>query len=295
MIKIPSLNALKTFEVVYRHLNFKLAADELNVTQSAVAQKIRGLESELGIKLFERHAKGVTLTENGRDYGKRISQAFQIIEEATQSFVGSKQQITISATPTFSTKWLIPKLNEFSECYPDIELQILATERISHFKNDAVDVAIRYGQPPFGAGLNCELLIPDQFIVVASPKLMGNKLEINDFAQLEHFTLLHDAHKLWSNFFQQFNLNVDLGNFKQLRFNQTALAIDAAIAGQGVALVNEVFVRQQLKSGELIKIYEHHLNLGNGFYIVRPNYSEKNDILNEVCLWFTKQANNKNI
>ena len=288
MKKIPSLNALKTFEVVYRHLNFKLAADELHVTQSAVAQKIRGLESELEIKLFERHAKGVTLTAHGRDYGKRISQAFQIIEEATKGFITSKQQITISATPTFATKWLIPKLNEFNEAYPDIELQILATERVSHFKNDGVDIAIRYGQPPFGAGLDLELLIQDQFIVVASPQLLNSDMNEYDISHMRDLTLLYDAHYLWSIYFQQFNLNVDLDNFKQLRFNQTAMAIDAAIAGQGIALVNKVFVQQQLDSGELIQVFEKQLTHNNGFYIVRPRYSENNKNIDRVCVWLSQ-------
>lgn len=283
--KTPSLNALKAFEASSRHLNFKLAADELNVTQSAVAQQIRALEQELKIQLFERHSKGVILTSNRRNYAHSIMQAFNLIHEATQSFNYEKQKITISTTPTFASKWLIPRLADFTTLHPDIDLQILATEKISHFQNDSVDLAIRYGQPPFGVGLNIELLIQDSFIVVASPDLIQLKNQILKLDDIYNYTFLHDAHHLWSIFLDQFNSKVALESLKHLRFNQTLLAIDAAISSQGVALINSVFISNELKSGKLIQVLEHKLNMESGFYIVTPQHSKKTENLTKVRDW----------
>lgn len=289
--RLPSLNALKAFEAASRHLNFKIAAEELNVTQSAIAQQIRSLEEELGSKLFERHSKGVTLTPNGRSYSHSITQAFNLIFEATQSFRHSNKHITISVTPTFASKWLIPRLNQFTQTHPDIDLQILATERISHFQNDGVDLAIRYGKPPFGAGLHTELLLQDSFIAVASPHLIPLKdqpLELND---LYNYTLLHDANNLWPHFLDKLEVKTTKNLFKNIRFNQTLLAIDAAVAAQGITLSNPIFVSSDLETGKLIKIFEQDLKMETGFYLVTPRYSINAESIAKVRKWLFDQFN----
>ncbi|MEI1682950.1 transcriptional regulator GcvA [Acinetobacter baumannii] len=287
--RLPSLNALKAFEAASRHLNFKLAAEELNVTQSAIAQQIRSLEEELGSKLFERHSKGVTLTPNGRNYFQSISQAFNLIFEATQSFRHSNQHITISVTPTFASKWLIPRLNEFTQIHPDIDLQILATERISHFQNDGVDLAVRYGKPPFGAGLHTELLLKDSFIAVASPHLITLKnhaLELNDLYQ---YTLLHDANNIWPLFLEKLEVRKTKKLFKNIRFNQTLLAIDAAIAAQGITLSNPIFVSSDLEAGKLIKIFDEEIQVESGYYLISPRYSINAEAVAKVRAWLLEQ------
>ncbi len=287
--KLPSLNALKAFETVSRHLNFKLAADELNVTQSAVAQQVRSLEQELSIKLFDRHPKGVSLTPNGRNYANSIQFAFNLIHEATSSFIDKKQKITISSTPTFASKWLIPKLADFTAAHPDIELQILATEKMSHFQNDGVDLAIRYGQVPSNAGLNTELLIQDSFMVVASPDLVKLEQSSLSLNELFKYPLLHDAHHLWSIFLEKLSSEISLNILKSIRFNQTALAIDAAIAAQGIVLTNPLFIDAELKNGKLIKIYEQELEMDTGFYLVSPRYSKNSENVTRVRNWLLSQ------
>ncbi len=148
--RLPSLNALRAFEAASRHLNFRIAAEELGVTQGAVAQQVRGLEAELDMKLFERHPRALTLTENGRRYAGSVRRAFDLLTEATQALRPEPLRLTVSVTPTFASKWLIPRLPAFLEAHPDIDLRILATDRLSHFQADAVDLAVRYGRPPFG-------------------------------------------------------------------------------------------------------------------------------------------------
>lgn len=287
--KLPSLNALKAFEAVSRHLNFKLAANELNVTQSAVAQQIRSLEQELSVQLFDRHSKGVSLTVNGHHYANSIQLAFNIIHEATQSFIDEKQNITISTTPTFASKWLIPRLASFTAIHPEIELQILATEKISHFQNDHVDLAIRYGNVPSSVGLNVELLIQDSFIAVASPDLVKLKHEYMHLDELFEYPLLHDAHNLWSVFLEHIDSKIRPRSLKNLRFNQTTLAIDAAISAQGIILTNQLFIDTELNNGRLIKVIEQELSLETGFYLVSPRYSKKSESLIKVRDWLISQ------
>lgn len=170
--RLPALNALRAFEVASRYLNFRLAAEELGVTQGAVAQQVRGLEAALGLKLFERHARALALTEAGRSYVGNIRRAFELISDATDSLKPEPRHLTISVTPTFASRWLIPRLPEFTETHPDIDLRILATDRVSSFQTDAVDLAVRYGRPPFGPGLTADLLFEQVIVAVASPLLI---------------------------------------------------------------------------------------------------------------------------
>ena len=121
---LPPLNALRMFEAASRHLNFRLAAEELNVTQGAVAQQVRQLEAVLGVLLFRRMARGVALTDVGERYARQISAALALIAEATESLQPHHHSLTISVTPSFATKWMIPRLAGFTERYPDIDVRI---------------------------------------------------------------------------------------------------------------------------------------------------------------------------
>ena len=234
MPQLPPLNGLRAFEVAARHLNFRLAAEELGVTPGAVAQQVRGLEAQLGLQLFLRQSRSLILTEAGRSYAGTLRKAFDLIAEATAVLRPEPAHLTLSVTPTFATKWLIPRLPTFTAAHPEIDLRILASERISNFQTDAVDLAVRYGRPPFGPGLVAELLCEAVTIAVARPSVgLGGQ------------TLLHDSHDLWP------QMPGAAPGAKNLRFNQTSLAIEAAIAGQGVALAARVFLAEDLAEGRL--------------------------------------------
>ena len=200
--KLPSLNGVRVFEVVTRHLNFRLAAEELGVTQGAVAQQIRGLEAELGLKLFERHPRTLAMTEAGRSYVGSIRRAFELISEATETLRPEPQHLTISVTPTFASKWLIPRLPEFTAAHPEIDLRILATDRIANFQTDAVDLAVRYGRPPFGPGLQADLLFEHVVIALGSPLLIDKFGAPELPGNLARYALLHDAHNFWPQFLE---------------------------------------------------------------------------------------------
>ncbi|AGZ35048.1 LysR family transcriptional regulator [Pseudomonas sp. SWI6] len=287
---LPSLNALRVFEVVARHLNFRLAAEELGVTQAAVAQQIRGLEASLEIRLFERLPRGLGMTDAGRSYASRVRSALSMIDEATRLLRPQPLHLTVSVTPSFASKWLIPRLGAFAEDYPDIDLRVLATDKLSHFSTDSVDLAVRYGQPPFGPGLNTELLMDQRIVAVASPRLLASKGAPDSFEALQDFVMLHDAHDFWPEFTGALFAQHAQGTAKNVRFNQTSLAIEAAINGQGIALASQMFVQGDIDAGRLEQVFAQQLRLDKAFYLVWPRKAGTPPGLAVVKDWLLRQA-----
>ncbi len=281
---LPSLNGLKAFEVAARHLNFRLAAEELGVTQGAVAQQVRGLEAELGMTLFERLPRTLALTGEGRRYIADIRRAFEIIARATVELKPQPVKLTISTTPTFASKWLIPRLPDFTRRHPDLDLHILATDRISSFHTDGVDLAVRYGRPPFGTGLSHQLLFEQEIVAVCSPSLRAELGVPGTTAQLAAYPLLHDAHNFWPEFIERHFGKRDRTAFKGISFSQTAHAIEAAIAGQGVVLANRDFVARDIGDGRLVRLVDSSLRGASDFYLVWPRY-RKSEALDIVVAW----------
>ena len=195
--RLPPLNALRAFEAAARHLNFRLAAEEIGVTQGAVAQHVRGLEAHLDVKLFHRLSRGLALTEGGRGYAGQLRRAFEIVAEATAALRPEPLRLTVSVTLTFASKWLIPRLHGFTAVHPDIELRIVATEGLSNLQSDGVEIAIRQGRPPLGPGLAADLLFEQEMVAVCSPRMDGDRPKLLGPEDLDRLTLIHDAHDLW--------------------------------------------------------------------------------------------------
>lgn len=267
---LPPLNALRAFEVAARHLNFRLAAEEIGVTQGAVAQQIRGLEATLGLKLFDRRPRTLALTEAGRGYAVHIRRAFEMIAEATETLRPQPQHLTVSVTPSFASRWLIPRLPDFAEAHPDIDLRILASDRLSDFQTDAVDLAVRHARPPFGPGLAADLLFEQCLIAVASPLLVEKLGPPDAGANFSHYALLHDGHDAWPAFLDRCFPQGAPQPAKNFRFNQTSLALDAAIAGQGLALASRFFVETDIAAGRLVQVFPVEFRTGADFYLVTP-------------------------
>lgn len=266
---LPSLSGLRAFSAAGRHLSFRAAAEELGVTQGAVAQHVRGLEEHLGLRLFLREPRGLSFTEAGRIYHAAVARAFSQLLDATGALRETPSRVTISVTPTFASKWLIPRLAEFTEAHPGIDLRITATERVSSFHADGIDLAVRQGRPPFGASLRAELLFPQEVIAVCSPQLVADRDRPVDATALSRMTLLHDTHDLWPGFLDA-AIRRMVPPSRGLRFNQTTLALDAALAGQGIALASRFLVQRDLAAGRLIQPIQSALEGGQDFFLLVP-------------------------
>ncbi|MFK3920513.1 LysR substrate-binding domain-containing protein [Pseudomonas fulva] len=291
--ELPSLGALRVFEVVARHLNFGLAAEELGVTQPAVAQQIRGLERALEVRLFERLPRGLALTDAGRGYSETVRTAMAMLDEATRRLRPAPSHITVSVTPTFAAKRLIPRLGGLAERYPTLDVRVLATDRLSHFHTDGVDLAVRYGRPPFGPGLEQALLMGSEIIAVASPTLVAALGPPEDFATLERYVALCDAHDLWPSYRAQVYPGHPAVGARSVQFNQTSLAIDAAIGGQGIALAERAFVAQEIDAGRLVQVAESHLRPDKAFYLVWPRKARDAQQLQWVIDWLRSDAGDR--
>ena len=203
LARLPPLNALKAFEASGRHLNFRLAAEEAGVTQGAVAQHVRALEADFQVKLFDRLARGLALTEEGRKYHVPIQRAFDLIRDATEDLRPQQGVVTISVTPSFATKWLVPRLAQFTDANPDLNVQIVASPELANFQDDGIDLAVRQGHAPKGSGLVSAALFPSEFYAVCSPALLQGDHQLLTPEDLDHHTLLLDGHGLWPLFIEK--------------------------------------------------------------------------------------------
>lgn len=283
----PNLNALRMFDAAARHLNFRRAAEELNLTQGAVAQQVRRLESDLGLRLFRREARGLALTEVGRGYHAPVRRALALIDEATERLRPQGQRVTLSVPPSLASKWLVPRLGRFALSQPDIDLQVLASERLADFRSDGVDLAIRQGRPPFETGLKTSLLAPLELCAVCSPahaEALGPIARLEDFAGQK---LIQDSHAFWEALFEDSGTGP---RQRMLQFNQTALAMDAASNGQGVALAPRLLLADELEAGRLLVLWQQAGAGQGGYYVVHPGGQRPNAARDAVVDWLLSEA-----
>ncbi|WP_037308902.1 transcriptional regulator GcvA [Ruegeria halocynthiae] len=290
MRNLPPLNSLKAFESSGRHLNFRLAAEELGVTQGAVAQHVRALEDLLKIKLFERHARGLSLTDEGRKYLPPVRRAFDMIAEATGNLSAQSAVVTISSTPSFATRWLVPKLGSFAQDHPDIQVRLDASNNRANFQTDGVDIAVRQGKPPFGPGLVAEPLLAAQLIAVCHPDLASGPDPIQSPRDLLNHVLLEDTHGQWPLFLEAALEERPVKDVKTMTFSQTSMAIDAALASQGIALANPEFVEADLMANRLCQPVEFSMETDEGYYVVAPREPRNPVIVSIVRRWLAEQV-----
>ncbi|MTH99025.1 LysR substrate-binding domain-containing protein [Roseibium sp. RKSG952] len=283
MTALPPLNAIRAFEASARHLNFRLAAEELGVTQGAVAQQVRGLEARLGQQLFDRLPRGLRLTEAGRRFHSPLRRAFRLIEEAVEDLSGNRK-IAISVTPSFASKWLVPRISDFTAKHPDISVQVDARERIADFQSDGIDIAVRQSRAPFAADLEATPLFTSAFVVVCNPELAQS---VSQPSELMDHLLLSDSHGLWPLFLERAGV---VGRPRMMSFSQTSLAIDAAISGQGFALANEPLVASELASGDLVQPLPEVLLEDLEFFVVNPKKPRQPELVRLMREWLVSQA-----
>ena len=265
-MRLPNLNGLRAFECAARHLNFRFAAEELNLTQGAVAQQVRNLEASLGQKLFVRKARGLELTEKGTAYFTEIHAALTRIAQATAQLAPQSRSVVLSVPPSFASMWLMPRLAEFEALHPDIELQVIASEGLSNFDTDGVDLVVRQASPPFAANLKSVLLAPLDLVAVASPAYLETAPPTQTLEDFRAHRLLENSHRHWR---QWLGSDEDTGKAARIsRFNQTALSIAAARAGRGVAIAPEALIEPDIEAGELMVVWRDGAETEIGFYAV---------------------------
>ncbi|WP_020040104.1 LysR substrate-binding domain-containing protein [Salipiger mucosus] len=276
---LPPMNALRHFEVAGRHQNFRMASEELGVSQGAVAQQIRLLEDHLGLPLFARLPRGVVLTTRGAAYHAELARAFDILRQARSKVDDSDGHLTVSTTPTFATRLLIPNLASLNSVAPGVEIRTVATVSVTDFDRDQIDIVVRETRPPFPADHEAELLFRQDLIIVGSPHLLGNTREQMTRARARHMPLLHDGSGHWKQYF---------GTTDPLpgaTFNQISLALDAALSGQGLAIVSRAFVQQDLKAGRLVDAGPIGYEPAVDYFLVRKRSAHPRPVSDQIWKW----------
>lgn len=251
---LPPLSALRAFEAAARHRNFTLAAQELNVTPSAVSHQMRQLERWLGIGLFFRKSRPLRLTDAGQAYFEGVGASFDALSQLTRDVVARKRPttLTVSTMDSFAAAWLVPRLPRFRAAQPDIDVRVSTCDRFVDFAREDVDVAIRYGVGDW-PGCTRELLFEDTLVPVCAPSVADGPPPLRRPADLHRHTLLHDAASFgWAEWLAQENLTGLLDPTRGLSFSHTYLMLQAALGGQGVGLVSLPLVQDAIDEGLLV-------------------------------------------
>lgn len=251
--RLPPLNSLRLFEAAGRHLSFKLAAEELNVTPSAVSHGIRSLEAWLGAALFARDHRGLALTEAGGAYLPRVREALERLATATEAVPGRRPtgRLSVSVAPSFGVRWLIPNLPRFSERHPDIEVSLDTTRRRIDFPRDGVDLAIRMGRGDW-PDLYAHCLVVEELVPVCAPVLAETIGTAADLAgrTLLHVTSVTEDWAAWARLGGVDGLDLDRGQ----RFDTIDMALEAAAEGLGVAIGRLPLIAMDLAAGRLVSV-----------------------------------------
>ena len=295
--RLPSLNGLRAFEAAARHLSFTLAASELNVTQTAISHQIRRLEEELGIRLFVRQNRTLSLTPEARDYLPGVRAAFNDLRLATDRLLRKDDDkvLTVSTLASLAAKWLLPRLTDFQEQHPGIDVRITTSTSLIDFQRDNVDVAIRYGRGQW-PGVRADWLMADELFPVCSPSLLRGDKPLRRPEDLRNYPLLHtsnydrDDWRLW---LTAAGLPVDIARQPGITFDMIFMTIQAAIDGIGVAMGRTSYVQDDIAKGRLVVPFKIALPADAGFYLVAPEGRREPPKLTAFRQWLIAAARNK--
>lgn len=251
----PSMRALRAVEAAARHRSFTGAATELGLTHGAVAQQVRGLEADLGRRLFERQGHEMVPTSACAELATAIRQILATLDAALRQAGGrpSAGTLTISTLPAFATRWLIPRLPGFTNRYPDIDVAVRATQELEPPGRDGIVAAIRYGRGPW-PGLTARRLFGEQLFPVCAPGFRNGRLPERP-ADLATLPLLRHQRQPWSPWFQAAGLHLPEPARGPL-FSEMSLLLEAAAAGQGIALARAALVEGDLAGGRLVRLFD---------------------------------------
>ena len=276
---LPPLASLRAFEAVARRLSFSRAAEDLHVTPGAVSQQIRFLEQYLGTSLFERTRRSVALTEAAMSMLPEIQAGLETLARALNTRLApGGNALTISVAPSFASKWLLPRLADFSERHPDIDLRISATVGLADFKRDKVDLAIRLGRGNY-PDLHVEPLFGETLAPLCAPGLLKAKGRLTKPDDLRKHRLLHDTSIPGDNERSAWERWLALAGAKHvsahrgIRFSLADHAMQAAIDGAGVVLGRMVLAEQDLAAGRLVRPFRVLLPLDVSYFLVMSRAS----------------------
>ncbi|TFF09072.1 LysR family transcriptional regulator [Pseudomonas sp. BCA14] len=287
MKRLPPLPALHTFWVTAQCCNFTRAAEQLHITQGAVSRQIAGLESHLGYALFRRQARGLSLTEEGREWSLRVQQVFGLISDALEQ-IGDRRETLQLKAPTCAMRWLLPRLMQWQRERPDVPVELTTSVAYTvDFRRESFDAAVVYA-PIAEQSAEARHLFDEQLTPVCAPVLLAG---LQTPADLQHQVLLHPTRdgRDWALWLKA--ANTRLSNLAQgHHFETLDLAMTVASQGSGVAIGDSALIGEDLKAGRLATPFELKVPTGMAYYLVYPAGAEPSPGLEALMSWLVSQA-----
>jgi LysR family transcriptional regulator, glycine cleavage system transcriptional activator len=299
MARLPPLATLRAFEAAARRLSFKEAADELGLTPTAISHQVRLLEEHCGKKLFRRRPRPLALTDAGARLFPAIQRGFQTFAAALLSLDGKADipPLRVTTTSAFASRWLVPRLKFWRKAHEHVPLSIIGADRVVRLDADEADLAIRYARSaPRGASHE---IFRDRFYPICNPKLVAGRVPIRSAGDLLGFPLIHfdwlakdQNAPTWVRWREMASATdpraQDLGQVA-LSFREEVHAIDAVLAGGGIAILSDVVVADDLAAGNLVKVLDLALP-GYGFYPVYSPDHPRRAVIETFVSWLGQTA-----
>ncbi len=275
--RLPPLNALRAFEAAARHLSFSRAAAELNVTPAAISHQIKQLEESLQVQLFRRRTRSILLTEAGQACLPPMRDGFDLLARGVEAALshGASGVLSVTAAPSFASKWLVPRLEQFAEAHPDISVRISAGMGLADFRADDIDVGVRFGAGDY-PGLLAHKIFDEESTPLCSPALLARGEPLHDPSDLRRFTLIHDDSGPrnpmaldWATWLRTAGAD-GVDPTRGLRFDHADHALQAAIDGAGVVLGRMSLAARDIAEGRLVRPFDLTIPLGFAYYVVYP-------------------------
>ena len=295
MRKLPPLNALKAFEACARLRSFTLAAEELFVSQSAVSKQVKLLEDHLGIRLLYRQPRKLELTREGNALRDELTEIFDRMALVAAEVEKQRSTLRLKAPPTFSVRWLLPRLSEFDVSEPDINVRLSNTWQPVNFAEEDFDAGVVCSSrlSAYDHTVSKNLIVEEDITPACSPKLLNNGTEVGQPADLLDFSLIHSRPDwdVWREWF--ISQGVSYGSEdpqSQQYFEAMDTAIHAAVQGMGIALVNPDFVADEIAMGRLILPFPQSVCRLSGYHLVYPKLLAGQQRILRFQRWLSKAA-----
>ena len=296
---LPGTGSLKVFEAAGRHLNFTRAAQELNVTPAAVSHQIKELEDQLGQLLIERTSRSMRLTEAGQILHAAVGEALSGLNRALARLDKGRDhaRLRVSASTSIAAKWLVPRLDDYMKLHPGIEIQLDVSDRVRDFDRDDIDAAIRFGNGNY-PGARADRLFDNTIFPVCSPALLASKRPLKQPRDLLQHRLIHVEWSgqgiTWPNW-RMWMLAAGVSDFNETRglhLDNSGLALQAAIEGQGVALGDSSLVSDDLAAGRLVQPFALTIKGPPQFayYVISPAATQDDALIRSFREWILGEA-----
>jgi LysR family glycine cleavage system transcriptional activator len=311
--RLPPLNSLRAFEAAARHLSFKLAAEELSVTPTAISHQIRSLERALGFPLFHRLTRAIELTPKGRSMLPRIREGLDAFAAAIESTRCHDEggRLRVSSPPTFLQRWLIRQLPAFAQRHPDIQLHmtasldmidlpdgaasVLVDEEVGEGWEGEAAVYVRFGRGNY-PGCQIDRLFSPVYAAVCSPRLLSGTQPLKVPADLAHHALLHDdtipelmVRPTWGEWLELAGVS-GVDSNAGMHFSDSGLVLSAAIDGVGVALASKPLIEAEVAAGRLIVLFDIVIRRPQSYFLVVPEAIAGNPVVRAFREWLCEEA-----